>query len=157
MRSKSFQLYREHESLFWSPHLNKCGRPKFKSIFFLQGGLSGVAAKFPPEYMGAVVQGQGLGGIFAASVNVVTLALPGADFESAAFYCFLVTILFLALALVALAALMRTEFFLVRIQKLHFSAAPICFSFFGKRGRKFYSNWLGTGPHFYVKQKSGGG
>lgn len=41
--------------------------------FFLQGGLSGLAGKFPPSYMGAVVQGQALGGIFAAGSNVVSL------------------------------------------------------------------------------------
>lgn len=83
-------------------------------VAIFQGGLSGVAAKFPPRYMGAVVQGQGLGGIFASAVNVVTLTVPGADFETAAFACFLVTIIFISLAVVALLALTRTEFFLVR-------------------------------------------
>jgi len=38
-----------------------------------QGGLSAVVAKFPPSYMGAMIQGQGLGGLFAASVNVLVL------------------------------------------------------------------------------------
>ena len=82
-------------------------------VAIFQGGLSGVAAKFPPRYMGAVVQGQGLGGIFASAVNVITLAMPGFDFETAAFSCFLVTVLFLLIAVLALMALIRTEFFMV--------------------------------------------
>ena len=43
--------------------------------FFFQGGLSGLAGKFPPSYMGAVVQGQALGGIFAAGSNVVRIVI----------------------------------------------------------------------------------
>ncbi len=84
-------------------------------VAIFQGGLSGVAAKFPPRYMGSVVQGQGLGGIFAASVNVLSLAMPSTSEETAAFYCFLVTIVFLSVAFVALLLLMRTEFFKVRL------------------------------------------
>jgi len=83
------------------------------NVALFQGGLSGVAARFPPSYMGAMVQGQGLGGIFASAVNVVVLAL-GITFEDSAFYCFLITVVFLGVAFAALLFLMRTEFFLVR-------------------------------------------
>lgn len=79
-------------------------------VAIFQGGLSGVAGKFPPSYMGSVVQGQALGGIFAAATNVVMLAL-GADNINAAFYDFLIAIIFLASALVAFVVLTRTEFF----------------------------------------------
>merc|ERR1711993_123931 len=44
-------------------------------VAIFQGGLSGLAGKFPPIYMGAVVQGQALGGIFAAASNVAMLAV----------------------------------------------------------------------------------
>ena len=81
-----------------------------KFHIFLQGGLSGLAGKFPPIYMGAVVQGQALGGIFAASSNVVMLAC-GADDVSAAFYNFLIAVIFLISALIAFIVLTRTEFF----------------------------------------------
>ena len=37
-----------------------------------QGGILGVAGKFPPEYMGAVFSGQAVGGIFASGCNVVS-------------------------------------------------------------------------------------
>merc|ERR1719209_259385 len=40
-----------------------------------QGGILGVAGKFPPAYMGAVFSGQAVGGIFASGTNVVVLAL----------------------------------------------------------------------------------
>ena len=60
--------------------------------------------------MGAVVQGQALGGIFAATSNVVMLAC-GADDVSAAFYNFLIAVIFLISALVAFIVLTRTEFF----------------------------------------------
>ena len=45
------------------------------AVAIFQGGLSGLAGKFPPSYMGAVVQGQALGGIFAAGSNVVRIII----------------------------------------------------------------------------------
>jgi len=79
-------------------------------VAVFQGGLSGLAGKFPPIYMGAVVQGQALGGIFAATSNVVMLSC-GADDVSAAFYNFLIAVIFLISALIAFIVLTRTEFF----------------------------------------------
>merc|ERR1712141_894314 len=79
-------------------------------VAIFQGGLSGLAGKFPPIYMGAVVQGQALGGIFAALTNVIMLAC-GADAVSAAFYDFLIAVIFLVSALGAFIILTRTEFF----------------------------------------------
>ena len=80
----------------------------FKRLF--QGGLSGLAGKFPPSYMGAVVQGQALGGIFAAATNVIMIAC-GASAVSAAFPDFLIAVIFLISALVAFVILTRTEFY----------------------------------------------
>ena len=40
-----------------------------------QGGLVGVAGKFPSKYMGGMMSGQALGGIFPALVNVAVIAL----------------------------------------------------------------------------------
>ena len=76
------------------------------NFFFLQGGLLGVAGKFPPAYMGGVFSGQALGGIFASVTNVVFLAC-GADVVDAAFYSFLIAVLFLLTALVSFAAVTR--------------------------------------------------
>jgi len=39
------------------------------SIF--QGGVCGLAGKFPSRYISAVISGQALGGIFASTANVV--------------------------------------------------------------------------------------
>ncbi len=64
--------------------------------------------------MGAVVQGQALGGTFAAVTNIVMLAL-GADAVSAAFWDFLIAIIFLVTALVAFLVLNRTDFFHVML------------------------------------------
>ena len=41
----------------------------------LQGGILGVAGRFPPAYMAAVFSGQAVGGIFASGTNVVVLAM----------------------------------------------------------------------------------
>ena len=65
-----------------------------------QGGILGVAGKFPPAYMGAVFSGQAVGGIFASGCNVVFLAL-GASASQSGFFCFLTSVLFLLTALVA--------------------------------------------------------
>ena len=40
-----------------------------------QGGLVGVAGKFPSKYMGGMMSGQALGGIFPALVNIAVIAL----------------------------------------------------------------------------------
>ena len=79
-------------------------------IFHFQGGLSGLAGKFPPSYMGAVVQGQALGGIFAAASNVAMLAV-GEGAVTAAFADFLIAVIFLVTALIAFIILTRTEFY----------------------------------------------
>jgi len=79
-------------------------------VAIFQGGLSGLAGKFPPNYMGAVVQGQALGGIFAAASNVIILSF-GANDVDAAFYDFLIAVIFLVSALIAFIVLTRSEFY----------------------------------------------
>jgi len=75
-----------------------------------QGGILGVAGKFPPSYMGAVFSGQAVGGIFASGTNVVVLAL-GATPTQAAFFCFVLSVVFLGTALVAYFVATRSEFY----------------------------------------------
>jgi len=75
-----------------------------------QGGILGVAGKFPPAYMGAVFSGQAVGGIFASGTNVVVLAL-GATPQQAAFFCFVLSVLFLGTALIAYIVATRSEFY----------------------------------------------
>merc|ERR1711974_20858 len=75
-----------------------------------QGGLIGLAGAFPSRYMNAVMSGQGIGGVFAASINIALLALGGDDVSSA-FYCFLLAILFLAGSLVSTIMMVRTDFY----------------------------------------------
>ena len=60
--------------------------------------------------MGAVVQGQALGGIFAAASNVAMLAV-GEGAVTAAFADFLIAVIFLVTALIAFVILTRTEFY----------------------------------------------
>jgi len=75
-----------------------------------QGGILGVAGKFPPAYMGAVFSGQAVGGIFASGCNVVFLAL-GATAEESGFFCFITSVVFLFSALVAYAIATRSDFY----------------------------------------------
>jgi len=75
-----------------------------------QGGICGVAGKFPPAYMGAVFSGQAVGGIFASGTNVVVLAM-GASPTQAAFFCFILSVLFLGTAFIAYLVATRTEFY----------------------------------------------
>jgi len=75
-----------------------------------QGGILGVAGKFPPAYMGAVFAGQAVGGIFASGTNVVVLAM-GASATDAAFFCFVISVVFLLTALVAYGVCTRTDFY----------------------------------------------
>jgi len=80
----------------------------FTAIF--QGGLFGLAGCFPSKYMNAVLGGQGIGGIFAATINILLLAIGGDD-VSAAFYCFLLSVIFLTGSVLALIIVTRTEFY----------------------------------------------
>ena len=75
-----------------------------------QGGIQGVAGKFPPAYMGAVFSGQAVGGIFASGCNVAFLAL-GASAEESGFFCFITSVVFLLSALVAYAIATRSDFY----------------------------------------------
>lgn len=75
-----------------------------------QGGILGVAGKFPPAYMGAVFAGQAVGGIFASGTNVVVLAMGATDTQSA-FFCFVISVVFLLSALVAYGVATRTSFY----------------------------------------------
>ena len=60
--------------------------------------------------MGGVFSGQAVGGIFASATNIAFLGM-GADAVSAAFYSFLIAVLFLATALVSFIAVTRVDFY----------------------------------------------
>jgi equilibrative nucleoside transporter 1/2/3 len=75
-----------------------------------QGGLLGLAGKFPPQYMGIVFGGQAFGGIFASVTNVLVI-LMGVSPANAAFFCFLVAVIFLGTALFCFLVATRSEFF----------------------------------------------
>lgn len=75
-----------------------------------QGGILGVAGGFPPAYMGAVFSGQAVGGIFASGTNVVVLAMGATEVQSA-FFCFVISVVFLFSALVAYGVATRSEFY----------------------------------------------
>eukprot|EP00092_Neocalanus_flemingeri_P090874 GFUD01115140.1.p1 GENE.GFUD01115140.1~~GFUD01115140.1.p1 ORF type:complete len:357 (-),score=52.61 GFUD01115140.1:238-1206(-) len=75
-----------------------------------QGGILGVAGKFPPAYMGAVFSGQAIGGIFASGTNVIFLAC-GASEVLSGFFCFVLSVVFLFTALIAYGVVTRSEFY----------------------------------------------
>jgi len=83
--------------------INICG-----AIF--QGGLLGLAGKFPPQYIGGTLTGQSLGGIFASATNVIFIAVGGGAVQGA-FYSFFIAVIFLASALAAFLYVTRLEFF----------------------------------------------
>lgn len=75
-----------------------------------QGGILGVAGRFPPAYMGAVFSGQAVGGIFASGCNVVFLAL-GASAQMSGFFCFITSVVFLLTSLIAYGVATRSDFY----------------------------------------------
>jgi len=95
----------------------------------MQGGLMGVAGRFPPAYMGAMVQGQALGGIIAVTTNIIMLAV-GLNDVDAAFYDFLIAIFYLALSLVAFLYVTKTEFYKVIFVKINYTVYEIHFARF---------------------------
>jgi len=75
-----------------------------------QGSLIGVAGKFPTNYMGGMMAGQALGGIFPALVNIGVIALQVSP-SNVGFYCFLVAFMFVLLSLVLFMMIQTTAFF----------------------------------------------
>lgn len=69
-----------------------------------------MAGRFPAKYMNAVLSGQGIGGVFAATINILLLAVGG-DGVTAAFYCFLLSIIFLFGSVITVCLAMRLNFF----------------------------------------------
>ena len=51
-----------------------------------QGGVFGLAGKFPAEYINAMISGQALGGIFASLSNIISIALGASPVQSALLY-----------------------------------------------------------------------
>ena len=72
----------------------------------------GIVGKFPPAYMGAIIQGQALGGIIAVMVNIIMLA-TGLDDVGAAFCDFLIATVYLVGSLGALLYVFSTDFYKV--------------------------------------------
>ena len=72
--------------------------------------LIGVAGKFPSNYMGGMMAGQALGGIFPALVNIAVIALR-VNPPELGFYCFLIAFLFVLLSLVMFMVIQTTAFF----------------------------------------------
>ena len=60
----------------------------------MQGALPGLATQFPPEYMGALGQGNVIAGIITSTLNIISISNMDADNNaspsSSAFYYFLV-------------------------------------------------------------------
>eukprot|EP00096_Caligus_rogercresseyi_P002548 TRINITY_DN14718_c0_g1_i1.p1 TRINITY_DN14718_c0_g1~~TRINITY_DN14718_c0_g1_i1.p1 ORF type:complete len:434 (-),score=59.13 TRINITY_DN14718_c0_g1_i1:119-1420(-) len=80
------------------------------AMSLLQGGMGGLAAGFPSEYMNAMTQGQAIGGVISCLVNIVILAV-GADQNTAAFFCFILATLFTGICGVFIAFMTKTEFY----------------------------------------------
>nr|CAH0102251.1 unnamed protein product [Daphnia galeata] len=79
------------------------------SIF--QGGVCGLAGKFPGGYVNAVISGQALGGIFASLANIMSIAL-GASPTQSAFIYFLAADVTLVVSFCLYMVLSSTDFFL---------------------------------------------
>ena len=77
-----------------------------------QGGLAGLAGQFPAKYMGSLVQGQAVGGIITAVINVISIE-ASTDPASSAFYCFLVASIFIAFDTIIFVAMTTTNFYKV--------------------------------------------
>ncbi|XP_023334824.1 equilibrative nucleoside transporter 1 [Eurytemora carolleeae] len=75
-----------------------------------QGGFFGLAGMFPSRYMNAVLTGQGLGGVITALLNIILLAIGGNDVD-AAFYCFLLSVVFLSGSVLVFFGLTKTRLF----------------------------------------------
>ena len=75
-----------------------------------QGGLFGVAGKFPPRYMGAVMAGQAMGGVFPSLVDILFVSVKIEE-KDVGFACFLVATMFLIIGFLTFHMGSKTAFF----------------------------------------------
>ena len=75
-----------------------------------QGAVFGVAGKFPPQFMGAAMAGQAVGGIFPAVVDIVITSLNVQE-KDIGFWCFLIATGVLMVSLLLFLYSSRTAFF----------------------------------------------
>lgn len=76
----------------------------------LSGGLYGIIGKFGPAYITAVVGGQALGGIFAAIVQIISLAIGASSLHSALVY-FTIGNITIVICIVSYIILCKSVFF----------------------------------------------
>ena len=79
-------------------------------MIYVKGGLAGLAGQFPEKYMGSLVQGQAVGGIVTAIINIISIE-GSTDPTLSAFYCFLVAAIFIAFDVGAFIAMTKTPFY----------------------------------------------
>ncbi|XP_040571724.1 equilibrative nucleoside transporter 1 [Lepeophtheirus salmonis] len=79
----------------------------------LQGGIYGLGGKFPPKYMGSIVSGGAMGGIFPSLLNVIVIATfsHSRGQNVVGFVFFLIATFFLVLTLISYFGVKKTTFF----------------------------------------------
>ena len=90
-----------------------------RNFLTFKGGLAGLAGQFPPEYMGSLVQGQAVGGIVTAIINIISIE-GSTNPSQSAFYCFLVAAVFIAFDTVAFVAMVKTSYYKVFLYDIAF-------------------------------------
>ena len=85
------------------------------AVGILQGGLAATVARFPHNYMSSYFQGQALGGIVVAVVNILVIAI-GSDPVSSAKWSFLVGTLSMASSLLCYVLSTKTTFYRIHQQ-----------------------------------------
>lgn len=80
-----------------------------------QSGLFGIVAKLPLKYIGAVMGGQGMGGVFAASCSILTLAVAPEDGSNdptlSAFLFFLIAAVVLLMAVIVYFKIFKNDYY----------------------------------------------
>jgi len=79
-------------------------------VGLVQGSQAALAALFPPKYMGLFMQGQAVGGIVVALLNIVTIAV-GSDSVHSASWSFLIGTLFTVSSLILYIISTRLPFY----------------------------------------------
>jgi len=87
-------------------------------VGMVQGGLAAMAAVFPPKYMGTMMQGQAVGGVLVAVLNILTI-LIGSDSVHSASWSFLIGTLFTISSLILYIAATKLRFYKFYVHEQH--------------------------------------
>ena len=108
-------LFNINDSIFQGVSRHNKGRHQFNRMY--SGAYTSIMARFPPSFMGSMMQGQSFGGIMSSGLSVILLIVGGGDTVEVATWYFLFATVFLLGTLLIFITINRNSFYKLYLNK----------------------------------------